>query len=227
MNTVGVVAGFGPYAATSFIHRLLTLTNAKKENEQFPIIAYYNTQIPSRTRALLYGEASPAPKLVETIKVLRDASADLVVVPCNSGHGWYREVVEQIDVEWLNMIEVTAAAVKQRGIERALVLSAYVPTTLRLYDEYLANTLYLKKNELGRMYQLIEGLKIQEDRPFKDELWKIVRPYRSVADGVILACTELSMLFNGTEDMFGCFKLVDSTHEYAKICVERGLGGRR
>jgi len=185
------------------------------------MVAYYNTQIPSRTRALLYGEESPAPKLIETIKVLEDAKADLIAVPCNSGHGWYREVSNKINLEWLNIIEITSSAVIRDNIKKALVISAYVPRQLRLYDDFLDNVIYLEEQEMYKIYELIERLKINEDKEvIKQELWNIIKKYEDKADGIIIACTEPSMLFESTEKTFGSFKIIDSTHEYAKKCVE-------
>lgn len=221
MKTLGIVAGFGPYAANYFIQRLLTITNAKKEWDQFPFIANFNTQIPSRTRALLYGEASPAPKLIETIKVLEKANTDLIAVPCNSGHGWYEEVSKEINLEWLNIIKITSEAAKKRNIEKALVISAYVPAKLKLYDKYLDNVVYLDEPEMNRIYKLIERLKVNENKEeIKSDLWNVVDHYSSKVDGIIIACTEPSMLFKGGETTFGSFQIVDSTQEYAKKCVE-------
>jgi len=221
MKTLGVVAGFGPYAANYFIKRLLTLTDANKEWEQFPLIAYYNTQIPSRTRAVLYGEKSPAPKLIETIETLKKVGADLVAVPCNSSHGWYDEIARQIDIQWLDMIKVTSAAVKRRGIERALIISAYVPAKLKLYNDFLDNVVYLKEQEMNKVYKLIERLKINEDKQFiRKDLWKIIDKCDEEFDGIIIACTEPSMLFSSIDTFFGNYHLVDSTQEYAKRCVD-------
>lgn len=221
MKTLGIVAGFGPYAATYFIKRLLVLTDAKKEWDQFPMIAYYNTQIPSRTRALLYGESSPAPKLIDTINTLKKAKADFIAVPCNSSHGWYDEVSKKIDIDWLNIIRVTSEAVKRERVKKALVIGAYVPTKLKLYNKYLENVVYPKKSEMDVVYQLIEKLKINEDRKkIKKEFWNLLEHYRGDVDGIVIACTEPSMMFDINEKRFGPFKIIDSTHEYAKKCVD-------
>jgi len=229
LKTLGVVSGLGPYAANSFIQRLLVLTDAEKEWDQFPIVAFYNTQIPSRTRSLLYDEPSPAPLMVETIKKLEQMDVDMVVVPCNSGHGWYDEVVEQIDVPWLNIIEVTSDIVKKQGIQRPLVLSAYVPYKLRLYEKYLDDVTYLKQKDRERLYGLIERLKVNADRDMvKKELEDIISGYSDKTDGIVIACTEPSMLFNRSEHSFSGIPLVDSMHEYAEktveLCKEEGDG---
>ena len=221
MKTLGVIAGMGPFASTYFLQRVLQLTPAKKEWDHFRMIADYNVFIPSRTRALLYGESSPAPKMIETINGLEKAGADLVAVPCNSGHGWYDEVSRSVGIPWLNLIEVTADAVKQRDVKSTLIISAYVPVTLKLYDKYLDNIIYLKENERQVVYQLIEQLKLNKNRDvIKKKLYDVVSSYEDKVDAIIIACTEPSMLFDIDEKVWNSFEVIDSTNEYAKRCVE-------
>ena len=221
MKVLGVIAGMGPFAATYFLKRVLQLTPVEKEWDHFRMIADYNVFIPSRTRALLYGESSPAPRMIDTINGLEKAGVDLVAVPCNSGHGWYDEVSSRIGIPWLNLIEVTADVVKQRDVERALVISAYVPVALKLYDKYLDNIVYLKESERQIVYHLIEQLKLNKSRTvIKKRLYDVVSPYEDIVDAIVIACTEPSMLFDIGEKKWGSFELIDSTNEYAKRCVE-------
>lgn len=218
---LGVVAGMGPFAATYFLRRVLQLTPAKKEWDHFRMIADYNVFIPSRTRSLLYGEASPAPRMIETINGLAKAGADLAVIPCNSGHGWYDEVSKKIDIPWLNLIKITSEAAKKRGVEKVLVIGAYVTVTKKLYDKYIENTIYLKESEKQKIYNIIEQLKLDKDKDdIKKRFYEIVKPYKNEVDGIIIACTEPSMLFGIDEKEWKSFQIIDSTNEYAKRCVE-------
>jgi len=222
MNMIlGIIAGMGPFAATYFMKRVLQLTPAKKEWDHFRMFADYNVFIPSRTRSLLYGEESPAPKMIETINGLEKAGADLIAVPCNSGHGWYEEVSKQINIPWLNLIEVTSEAAKKRGVDKPLVVGAYVTVTKQVYDKYLDNVIYLTESEREKVYDIIERLKIDEDKDvIKKEFYEIVKPYKDKVDGIIIACTEPSMLFDINETEWKSFQIIDSTNEYAKRCVE-------
>ena len=218
---LGVIAGMGPFAATYFINRLLQLTPAEKEWDYFRIIADYNVFIPSRTRALLFNEKSPAPAMIETFKNLEKAGAEILALPCNSGHGWYDEVEKKINLPWINLIETTSNAVKKRGVDKTLVISAYVPAKKRLYDKYLDNTHYLSEKEQEKVYEIIELLKLGvEKKPIEKKLFDIVKPYQSSIDAIVIACTEPSMLFGMNQKEWGSFQLIDSTNEYAKKCVE-------
>ena len=217
---LGVVAGMGPFASTYFLHRVLELTPAKKEWDYFRMFVDFNMSIPSRTRALLYGETSPAPEMIKTINNLEKMGADLIAVPCNSAHGWYEEVSKHINIPWLNLIRVTSGAVKQQKMNKVLVISAYVPATLKLYDDYL-NAIYPTELERKAIYQLIERLKLGESPEIiKKEFFWVISHYRNKVDGIVIACTEPSMLFGINETNWNGFQIVDSTNEYAKKCVE-------
>lgn len=221
MKNLGIIAGMGPYASTSFIRRILELTPAPKEWDHIRMLVDYNIHIPSRTRSLLYGEASPAPMMIESIRGLRKAGASMVAIPCNSAHYWYDEVSRELEIPWLNLIEITADAVKEKTAQSVLILGAYVTTENRLYDKYLENTTYLNEKEVNKFLVLIERLKLDESKvEIRHEFARLLSPYADQVDAIVLACTEPSMLFENKEEIFESFAIVDSTHEYAKKCVE-------
>jgi len=210
-----------PLAGTYFLKRVLQLTPAKDEWEHFPMIADFNTQIPSRTRSLLYNEESPAPKIIQTIGNLQTMGVDLVAVPCNSAHGWYEEVSGYISIPWLNMIKITSDVVKSFKVESILVVGAYVTVVKKLYDKYLDNTVYMDSREYKKLFELIAKLKVGADKnDVKQKLRNLTNKYRGEAEGILIACTEPSMLFGIDEKYWNGFRIIDSTNEYAKKCVE-------
>ena len=91
-KVVGILGGMGPFATVDFYKQILLATHAKKDWEHLRILIDSNVKIPSRTRAILYGEESPAPAMVKSINNLTRIGADFVVVPCNSAHYFYKEV---------------------------------------------------------------------------------------------------------------------------------------
>jgi len=214
---LGILSGVGPYASNFFIKRMLEITDAEKEWDQFPFISYCNTQIPSRTKALLYGEKSPKDGMIESINLLEKTGATMVAVPCNSAHGWYNEVEEKISIPWINMIDEVSKKLSDNS-NPTLVVSAYVPTAMRLYEKHLENIFYPKKRDRKRIFEIIEKIKLGRVGGLRDELYLILNKYDVV--NVIIACTELSMLFDKDEMLFGKFKLYDSTNIYATKCVE-------
>ena len=221
MKTLGIIPSMGPLAGTYFINRVLEFTPAKKEWEYFHILADYNMSIPSRTRALLYNEKSPVKETVNTINKLGEWGAHMVAIPCNSVHFWYKDVSDLIKIPWLNMIETVSSVVKKKNLTDVLVIGGYATVQGKLYDQYLDNTHYLSENDNKELYNLIEKLKLKgNDESLKKEFYNIVKPYENKVDGIVIACTEPSMLFGVDESCWHSFQIIDSTNEYAKKCVE-------
>ena len=105
-----------------FFGQILQLTPAKKDWEHLRIFIDNNVKIPSRTRAVLHHEESPVLGMIESINGLADIGDDFVVVPCNSAHYFYDEVVRKIKLPWLNIIEISCNRVRRIGKQRPLIL---------------------------------------------------------------------------------------------------------
>ena len=214
----------GPYATLSFYKSIIDLTPAPKDWDHLRILIDSNVKIPSRTRAILYNEASPAPGMVESINNLAKAGADFVVVPCNSAHWWYDEVAPRITIPWLNILEVTAKVIKGFGSDRPFVLGTYVVTSNRMYSKFLSSAVYPSDEEAQIVYAAIEDVKSYSRVSAETlaALTDLVGRYAGKVDSVILACTELCGL---QDDLSSCgHPVIDSSLEYAKYTIQYGFG---
>lgn len=183
---LGILGGMGPFATSNFFYNILKLTKAEKDWDHLRIIIDNNTDIPSRTRCILYNEKSPTNQMKDACFSLMRFGCDYIAVPCNSAHYFYEDVVKNTNIPWINMIEVVSE--KLRKFKNILVLGGYVTIVKNIYDKYLDNVSYLLDNNL--VYEIIEDVKknsINNERLFKlyDEINKIE------VDCVLLACTEL------------------------------------
>lgn len=218
-KVVGILGGMGPFATVEFFRQILLYTPAKKEWEHLRILIDNNVKIPSRTRALLYNEASPVPKMIESINLLASIGADFVAVPCNQAHYFYKEVTPFIEIPWLNMIDITAKAVSILAKSRPLILGGYVTVKKRVYDEYIPGAKYLSEPENGVVIDAIEeikltsGLSVESAKRLEDTVSKREREI----DCVVLACTEFSIVFSNKS--MGGLPTVDSDLEYAREVV--------
>lgn len=216
---VGILGGMGPFATVDFFRQILLCTPAEKDWEHLRILIDNNVKIPSRTRAVLYKENSPVPMMIESINMLSRIGADFVTVPCNSAHYFYKEVVQFIKIPWLNMIHITAKAVlKDRS--KPLILGGYVTVNKRLYSEYIPDARYLSDAENEIISNIIEEIKLTSKLSIKSRkyLEGIINRKKHEIDCIILACTELSIIYKN-KSICGV-KTVDSTLEYAKVVVK-------
>lgn len=217
---VGIVGGMGPYATVDFFKQILDLTAAKKEWEHIRLLIDNNVKIPSRTRALLYGEASPSPAMIDSINNLARAGADFVVVPCNSVHYFYDEIVKQSKIPWINLIEIASEAVTKLKKTRPLVLGGYATVGKKMYSRYLPEAQYLSAAGNKFVMTVIEEIKLKGKLSVskKKRLDKMIIAKKTAIDSVILACTELPIVYN--KKVLSGIPIVDANLEYAKKTVQ-------
>ena len=222
-KVVGILGGMGPFATVEFFRQILSCTPAKKDWEHLRILIDNNAKIPSRTRAVLYEEDSPAPMMIESINMLSSAGADFVAVPCNSAHYFYDEVAPFISIPWLNMIDITAKKVLEIG-KRPLILGGYITVEKRLYSRHLPEAVYPAEPWDTFVTEVIEEIKLTSKlSPLaKQQFRELIDKYRNEIDSVMLACTELSIVYKN-KSIYG-IPLVDSGLEYAKEVVKHAKG---
>jgi len=79
-------------------------TPVQSEREHLRILVDSRPQIPDRPAALLGTGESPVPMMRESARMLEKWGAELLAIPCNSAHGFLREVQDAVGVEVLDMI---------------------------------------------------------------------------------------------------------------------------
>jgi len=220
-QVVGILGGMGPYATIMFYRQLLAATPAARDWEHLHVLIDSNVKIPSRTRACLFGEPSPAPGMIASIRALAVAGAGFAVVPCNSAHFWYDEVSRATPIPWLNILQVNADALARVGRSAPLVLGGPVVLRNRLYSERLPGAVYPREDEEPAIGTAIETVKLhgQADSPAVAGLRELVAAHRDDIDCVLLACTELAGL--ETELARPDLPVFDAGAEYARATVIR------
>ncbi len=122
-TTVGILGGMGPLATADLFRKLVLLADVKSDQEHPRVVIDSNTDIPDRTAALLHGGADPVPELTKSAKRLVSIGADVLIMPCNTAHGFYDAVAAAVDVPVLHMIALTRDALRERGIATAGLLA--------------------------------------------------------------------------------------------------------
>ena len=104
-KVVGVLGGMGPYATLLFYENILNLTDADKDWDHVHLVIDNNTKIPSRTRALLFGEKSPYDCMLESCEKLENYPVDIIVIPCNSAQNWIPDLQKKIKTPIMIVME--------------------------------------------------------------------------------------------------------------------------
>ncbi len=112
MRTIGVLGGMGPEATNQFLTWITALTPAQQDQDHIPVLCYNNTQIPDRTSAILAGSPSPLAELIRSAQVLERAGAELLVMPCNTAHYFYDELIRHVKVPFPHLLREAMSAAR-------------------------------------------------------------------------------------------------------------------
>ncbi|NRA22705.1 MAG: aspartate/glutamate racemase family protein [Oceanospirillaceae bacterium] len=202
---VGVIGGMGPAATVDLMRRVLAATPANDDIDHVRMIVDNNPQVPSRIKALIdkTGE-SPGPCMADMGKRLQNYGVDFLVIPCNTAHHYYRNVVDAVRVPVLNMIKLTADRVCRENptLCKVGILASTAVLDIGLYhgffDAQNVATLFPQPEEQAALMQLIKKVKAgQQDA-------QVIAGFNAAAENLkrqgatclIIACTELSVLAN-------------------------------
>jgi len=136
-KVVGILGGMGPEATANFLTRVIALTPAQRDQDHLRIIIDNNPKIPDHTEAILTKDKSLLPILVETAKNLEKANADFIVIPCNTVHYFYEDLVTEVSVPILHMMSEVAHAVNASlpGCKRLGLIATTGTVASNLYQK--------------------------------------------------------------------------------------------
>lgn len=229
-STIGVVGGMGPEATNRFCSFVTALTPVRRDQDHIPVIAFSNSAIPSRLDALRGTGVSPVPELIRTARVLEQAGAHFLTIPCNIAHFFIDDIRCGVSLPILNMVEETVNLLVKEltGLSRVGILSS--SPTQNLYRGYLAQQgcSLITPNEVDQAAIMsaiygANGIKCGYTREpaalFTDVSQRMIE---AGADVVVAACTEVSVAMLEMEPQF---PFVDSMQVLAEAAVEKALSG--
>ena len=200
--TVGVVGGMGSYATVGFFKRLVDAFPARYEWERPRILIDNRCTMPSRVRAILYGERRDelVRQLAESVKNLVGGGSTHVFLACNTSHVFLDEVralAPDAAGYIVDMIALLAADAANRGVKRAFLLASEGTIASGIYQDRFGaegvEVVPAGEDMQGRLRDFIEIVKQNKvdeasKADFTDFICGLGEPY------VILGCTELPLL---------------------------------
>ncbi len=137
---IGIIGGMGPAATVDLFQRLILATPASRDQEHLRILIDNNPAVPDRTAAILGRGDDPRPVLITMARRLVQMGAEVLGIPCNAAHYFYRDVQASVDVPILHMIRETAAHLVQThpAVRRVGLLATTGTIHAGLYQKELA-----------------------------------------------------------------------------------------
>lgn len=129
----------GPAATADFYAKLVRATPSAADQGHIRTLIWSDPSIPDRTAALLRAGPDPTPALVAGGRLLRNAGASVIAVPCNTAHAFLPAVEAEVGVPFIDMVESTARRIRSDfpSVTRVGVLSTTGTRQSLLYSRAL------------------------------------------------------------------------------------------
>lgn len=198
---LGVLGGMGPMASAAFMARLTALKHVSNEQEHVPALLWSDPRVPGRPEGYAKRGPDPLPWMINGLRRLEQAGAKAMVIPCNTAHLWYDDMVAAIGVPVLHIVDAVVADLRRQGVTKGPVGVMATETTLklRLYQRQLEALGYdclVLDADLHAKYCANPIALVKENR-FEQALGPVVDGVNVLksqgAEAVVLACTELPL----------------------------------
>ncbi|WP_343347712.1 aspartate/glutamate racemase family protein [Terrisporobacter petrolearius] len=223
--TVGVLGGLGPMASVYFYEMVVNMTEAKTDQEHVDMIITNRATTPDRT-AFIVGNSDEDPSkiLIDDAKKLEKYGVDFIVITCNTAHYFYEKIVNAVNIPLVNIVEETIKHAKETNHKKLGILATTGNIKTCLYQnmckKYDIEYLVLDENKQSKVMEIIYD-DIKSGKPADMHKFNSIVDYlkKNNCDGVILGCTELSILKNDNK-LDGDF-YIDSLEVLARETILR------
>lgn len=197
MSGIGILGGMGSYATLDIFRRLLNAFPAEKEWDRPRIVIDNNCAMPSRVRAILYGEREK--ELIDMMSAammnLSSAGCDRIIIGCITAHSFLHRLRYTGNV--INMVELTARAVAASGIKELFAVCSEGTRDVDIWGSalkpYGISVRYPDEKQMLRVRSYIELVKQNRINAADYEDFKHFVDSQP-EENVILGCTELPIL---------------------------------
>jgi aspartate racemase len=226
MKKLGILGGMGPAASAEFMVQLTRLTPAQRDQDHIPTILWSDPRVPDRSTSILNRDSLPLPWLKDGIKGLQTAGCDYIVIPCNTAHFWYNELIK-LGTPIIHIVDSVAESLREiNAIDKPIgILGTRGTIELGLYQTHLRklgwDCIIPSSKEMDILIQpaidMIKSNRIDEARtPLRAVIDSLIN---QGAKAVVLGCTELPLAIRDTHYQ-GVF-LVNSIDSLAKSVVKQ------
>lgn len=203
---VGILGGMGPAATADFYSKLIAATPAATDQEHLKVMIWADPGVPDRSHALSGHGEDPTPALVRGAQKLAEAGAAFYVAACNGTHAFLPAVREQVDLDYLSIIDATADHLRALPhVRRAGLLATDATLTAQLYQDGLQAVgvgpvipeVQDQRTVMESIYAVKAGNLSDEQRRALAEVSN--RLVERGADVVVAACTEIPLALTSSE----------------------------
>ena len=195
---LGILGGMGPAASAEYITRLIQQTQATCDQEHIPFVLWNEPRVPDRSTSLRNGDDRPLPYLLQGIQVLKDAGCNFIVIPCNTAHFWYDELIK-FRVPIIHIVDSAAYSLCDAEVNSGTIgiMGTQATIELGLYQNHLTdwNCIVPTQDEMDNIVQpAIDLVKAGDMVKSHTMLMSVVDSLIARgARAVVLGCTEIPL----------------------------------
>lgn len=229
MNTLGIIGGMSPASTTTYYDQINQIVNqAKGGNTTAPLIVY-SVEFGEIVACQKSGDWQKAGEILATAaQKLEQIGAKGVLIATNTMHKVAEPVRNAVNVPLIDIVEVTATAIKQQGLSKVALLGTAFVMQQDFYKNGLAargvQAIVPSETEQAEIHRIIfEELcvgNIQADS--KAFYLSVIQKLETQGiQGVILGCTEIGLLIQQADSDLPFF---DTAALHAQAAAEFVLG---
>jgi aspartate racemase len=233
---IGILGGMGPEATIDLYTKIVKGTKVKKDQDHLCILIDNNPKIPDRTLAIKKKGPSPLPQLIRSAKILENAGADFIIIPCVTAHYYLKPLQKRIKIPILHLIEISVQYLKTKwkGISKIGLLATTGTIQTGLFQKALSHTgigVVLPDPEIQENWVMEaiygkQGIKVTG--PTENSRRLILKASEKLvhlgAQAIIAGCTEVPLVL---KDGDLSVPLIDPVSILAKAAIERAKGKKR
>lgn len=206
---LGIIGGFGAYATLNFYKTVLEVFQSESERNYPHIIMDNNFTMPSRTRALLYGEGyeEVVREIAKSMEHMIREEVNRIILVCGTAHYFLPEVyhiVPEAESRVMDIISLVGEKLQRMQEQRVLIIAAEGALKKELYSRRLGQYGVKCISPQQRYYEeirfFIESVKTNKvDRETAERFLRFLKLFETKC--VVLGCTEFPVLIERVKEM--------------------------
>ncbi len=230
MKTIGLLGGMSWESTVPYYRQINEAVKARLGGLHSAKIVLYSVDFAEIERLQHQGDwAAAGALLADAARALERAGADFIVLCTNTMHKVAPAIESAVKIPLLHIADPTAAAIRDAGLHRVGLLGTRFTMEQDFYRGRLAaqhgiEVLIPEPDDRDRVHRVIyEELCLGRIEDASRQAYRAVmrRLVERGVQGIILGCTEISMLV-GARD--ASVPLFDTTRIHAEAAAARALG---
>lgn len=229
MKKIGMIGGLSWVSTAEYYKRINELTQSIAGGVSSARIVLESVNRQEYVEAVInkQDEVAACKQIAKSAQALQAAGADFIVITCNDVHRFVPDIQPDIDIPFLHIAQVTAEAIKAKGLSKVAILGVRKTMEETFYPDILAlngvDILIPNEEEKEYIHNSIYDELVHNhfSNKTREEYKKIISALgQRGADCVALACTEIPLLLTPEDAPIDAFS---TTELHCRAAVSKAL----